>query len=250
MPFFDRQCALLLLACYASLSHSQTQPIKVALPSSMPPYVISASNSGIALDIIANIYRERGREVIFSFLPNHRAAKEFLNKVHTLAFAIPINYPVFYSDAVLSFKNVAISLSANDLKLKDVTDLANKQVTAFQNARNFLGDKFKQMAANNPNYSEVTNQQHQLTLLFKGRTDVIIIEQRIFWYHFAQLNLASAIAQKFRIHPLFKAAPRYSAFHSEKQRDTFNLGLKKLRNSPKYQAIFDQYLNDLKSVHP
>ncbi|NQZ33897.1 MAG: transporter substrate-binding domain-containing protein [Oceanospirillaceae bacterium] len=224
--------------------------IQAAIPSSMPPYVIEATQSGIILDIINNIYNKNGYRVDFSFLPNHRVAKEFIDKKHALAFGIPnnsSNQDIFYSDAILSFKNVAITLTTNNFEISSPSDMKNMSITAFQNATNFLGEQFKEMALDNLHYEEITNQQHQLTLLLKGRTDVIVLEERIFLYHLKQLKLSAAIKQQFRTHPIFNAAKRYCVFHSAKQRDMFNKGLNTIKQSSEYKDILNKHITVLKS---
>lgn len=238
---------LILLSLILSsqlIAAAQPVTLKAAIPSSIPPYVIKSSQSGIVLDIIRSIYRQNGFNVAFSFLPNHRAVKEFLAKKHALAFAIPnniANAAIFYSEPLLSFKNVAISLASNNLELLSVADLKNLRITAFQNATNFLGEPFKALVKDNLYYQEITHQQHQLTLLLKGRTDVIVLEERIFLYHLKHLKLAAASSNKFRIHPIFKAAKRYCAFHSARHRDLFNQGLQHIQQTLEYQAIIDKY---------
>ena len=241
---------LLGLVLPAHFSYAtQSNTIKAAVPSSMPPYIIETTKSGIALDIISKIYRNNGYKIDFSFLPNHRVAKEFLDKKHALAFSIPYdssNQKIFYSKAILSFKNVVVSLAVNNFQIASLSDLKNLSITAFQNATNFLGDKFKELAQENRYYKEITNQQQQLTLLLKGRTDVIIMEERIFLYHLKKLKSSNAVKQQFKIHAIFKPSKRYCAFHDIQQRDMFNRGLESIKKSADYQAIIDKYITVLK----
>ncbi len=125
--------------------------------------------------------------------------------------ASPMTVPTktFYSKAILSFNNVVISLVSNNFQIASLSDLQNLSITAFQNATNFLGEKFKELALDNLYYKEITNQQQQLTLLLKGRTDVIIMEERIFLYHLKNLKLSNAVKQQFKIHAIFKPSKRY-----------------------------------------
>jgi len=98
------------------------------------------------------------------------------------------------------------------------------------------------MTLSNPHYDEVTDQKSQLQLLVKGRTDVIVMEERIFWYHFKQLNFDHTIKEKIRFHPIFKSKSRYCAFYDKDQRDSFNVNLSQLRQSNDYHTILNKYL--------
>ena len=239
----------LVLLFFQSMLHVQASALikaQIALPSSMPPYIIAHTQSGIILDIIKSIYPENRYALEFSFFPNPRLIKEFQNKNYLTAFAIPrkeYNEKIYYSNAIVEFKNIAISLKKNNLTINNISHLSNKSITAFQSAAKFLGDSYKKMTLSNPHYDEVTDQRSQLQLLVKGRTDVIVMEERIFWYHFKQLHFDHTIKEKFRFHPVFKSKSRYCAFYDKDQRDSFNINLNQLRQSNSYHAIINKYLS-------
>jgi len=149
----------------------------------------------------------------------------------------------FYSDSHVTYRNFAITLASRDIRLDRVEDLAGKSVLAFQNARSYLGPAYAAAIAANPHYREEAGQALQPLLLFLGRTDVVIADRNIFTWFAAtpEVTTKSDATQAVRFHPIFPPTDYYVAFRTEALRDSFNRGLKRLRDSGEVQRIRERY---------
>ncbi|MGB1237264.1 MAG: substrate-binding periplasmic protein [Pseudomonadales bacterium] len=216
--------------------------LRVAVPYSMPPYASTDTKSGIVVDIIAHTLQRTGHQSRFDFLPNNRLSSAFERGTYDVSFGIPVTLDseqVYFSDALLNFENMAISLSSSAFTIERIDDLAGKRIIAFRNAAKFLGPAFSKLVHANPQYAEVTKQQVQLQLLLKGRTDVVIMERRIFRYFAKALGTRQLQGQRFVEHPLFDIKERLCAFRDKALRDKFDLALADFKKTPKYSQLLN-----------
>lgn len=234
---------LLLLLLWLVPAGAGARELVIATSSSIPPFVIP-EDRGIVIDIMREALAQSGHQLAFIFAPNRRVTYELENGRVDGVFNLPEGgmQGVFFSSPVVEYQNVAITLSRNKLDLKQVADLKPLRIAAFQNAPVFLGEAFASLVRHHPAYLEVSNQRSQLSLLYTGRVDVIVMERRIFEYFRAHAGDDLDVSADVRIHPLFPAAPRFAAFRDIYIRDLFNQGLAALRDSGRYQAIIDSYL--------
>jgi len=152
--------------------------------SSIPPYVIAESDNGIAVDIVRAAFALKGYKVQFLVAPNRRVEKQLTEGKADGAFNLPqkriVN--VFYSQPVLYYDDLAVSLASSHLQIDKLEDLAGKRIIGFQNAPKFIGEKFAEIVLNNLAYSEVGDQELQVRMLYAGdRTDVIVLDRNIFY---------------------------------------------------------------------
>lgn len=231
--------SLLLLAIPAA-----GRDLVIATSSSIPPYVITDQHRGIVVEILQEALLPRGHHIEFVYAPNrrveHMIEEKQVDGVYNLAAGSLNN--VFYSDAIVDYRNVAITLDNFPGEIRSLSELQNLRVVVFQNAPKFLGPDFAKLISDGHDFPEVSNQRSQVLMLFRGRADVIIMEQRIFEYFYNQLRSSSEIGGGYRIHKLFPSAPRYAAFIEEQTRDQFNAGLQELKSSGRLQAIIERYL--------
>jgi polar amino acid transport system substrate-binding protein len=245
--------ALLLLP--ATLCNA-VPTIKLAMSNSNPPYVIAAENRGIVVDIAQRAFALGGYRLTIDYAPNRRVQQQLSSLQADGAFSSPCEasnlYPnAYYSAPIIAYQNVAVSLAAKHFNINGIGDLADKRIVAFQNAVGFLPPEFAALAKKNSSYSEVANQESQIDMLYGGRTDVIVLEKRIFEYfyrHSAYANLIDAQAtttkasnNRYVVHRLFPAVPYCAVFLDAKIRDIFNSGLQRLRNSGEYDSILHRY---------
>ncbi|MAD03984.1 MAG: amino acid ABC transporter substrate-binding protein [Pseudoalteromonas sp.] len=222
------------------LSEPNTQkPIIVAASSSLPPYVIEDTNSGIQLEILKAALKSQGiSNIDIHYMSNKRAEQQLMHgKVDiVLNFPDALTTRVYKSDELLRYQNVAVSLANKELKINSIYDLAGKSVLAFQNATNFIEAPFKSVTNILRSYEEVVNQEAQVDHLMKGWVDVIILERRVFLYYFEKYKQSGEV-KPFVVHAIFKEAPRPAYFHSKTLKNVFNLGLDEIIESGEYQAI-------------
>jgi polar amino acid transport system substrate-binding protein len=171
----------------------------------------------------------------------------FKQKLVDGVLTIKKHYPqvqgTFISDEYITYHNFAVSLKAQNLNINSIADLKDKKVISFQQARFAFGKEFELMAETNPGYKEIADQRNQIGMLFYKRTDVIVIDHRIFKYFRTRLkNIPTK--QDVTFHKLFFPSFFRSAFREEKIRDVFNKGLKELRSSGRYEEIIRNYIEE------
>jgi len=97
------------------------------------------------------------------------------------------------------------------------------------------------------NYFEQNNQKLQVLVLHKKRVALILSDINIYKYYTAKLKKNSQfIAKPVRFHQFVKLnlMDYRPAFRSEKIRDDFNEGLKHIKETGKYQEIYDKYIKN------
>ena len=244
------QLALLLfalaLAPLRATAEGGAGELLIATSASIPPFAIAGDDSGIVVDIMRAALTEQGYRVNFTYAPNQRLAMELargkVDGVYNLPLGLIEN--VHYSEPVIVYLNVAITLQAEALDISSIEDLATLRVTGFQNATVFLGDDFALMAQSNPRYTEVSHQRSQLAQLFQGHTDVIVLDWSIFTYLRQILADSMDTSTPIRVHQLLPPMERFAAFVDPGVRDDFNSGLRALHETSQYEAIVRHYLPD------
>ncbi|MDE2428586.1 MAG: transporter substrate-binding domain-containing protein [Burkholderiales bacterium] len=239
LRFFLILCAV----CLAASANGRDLLVHV---STLPPYVLNGARQGIACDIITRALASQNVGVRFVASNNKRMEIEVKNGSADAGFAgIPDDSSqVFFSDPVIEFENVAVTLRSRNLHIDGMTDFYGKRVIAFRNAARVLGPAFAQMARKNPDYSEVGDQHSQLPMLDADRGDVIILERRVFLYYSQALHGNQNTQDLYRLHRVFKPVSRLLGFHSSEQRDIFNKGLQTIRQNGEYTAILRSYMSE------
>jgi polar amino acid transport system substrate-binding protein len=120
-------------------------------------------------------------------------------------------------------------------------DLQTLRVSAFQRARQILGTTFSDIVDQNPRYEEVAKQEGQVQRLLLGRTDAVILEQRVFYYYLAQL-LGDEEGDRYpkdkvRQHDLFPPTHYHFAFREAGHRQWFDRQLAKMKADGRYERI-------------
>jgi len=159
-----------------------------------------------------------------------------------LSTAEGIGGHLYFSDTYIVYQNVATTLTSRNLNLRQIEDLANYSVAAFQSANLLLGERFARVASNHADYREVSSQITQNKLLFMGRVDVVVGDRLIFRYFIDKLEPQIDATQAVTYHNIFPESPRKAAFREARVRDAFNAGLSIIRSNGTYDAIVKQYL--------
>jgi len=227
----------------AFVSHLQAEPLLVGFGINKPPYVFEFEGRGLEFDLVTAAFREAGDEVEPYYAPAERLhlmlKRGDLDAVTTTNKASGIS--AFYSDSYIEYRNVAISLTRNQISLHRIADLDDYSVSAFQRARYLLGNEFGAMAGRNPEYREEPRQITRNLLLYAGRIDVVVADERIF-NTFNQLVAKQVdVQQPVTLHRLFPATPYSLGFVDKASRDRFNSGLAALRASGEYARIMAAY---------
>lgn len=221
----------------------QASDITLAVSSSIPPYFIKKTNSGFQLDIIREALRINGHNIKkINYVSHKRLVALFKQGQVDAAINPPTHVSMgFSSDPIVDMENYAIALKESNFNIRGVGDLIQKRVLAFQFAHAYLGQDIKNLAITNPEYHEVQNQTAQILQLYSNRTDVILIDKRIFLYLHKKLEPQLHFQKSVEFFPIFSKSNRNAVFAVSSLRDDFNNGLAKLRDSGRYNEILMEY---------
>lgn len=234
--------ALLLLLTLGGNSHGDEISMVIGL--ALPPYVIAETDTGMELEVVREALAHEGHTLVPVYVPFWRVLA-MLEQGNTDA-AMTINESsgvsgVYYSDSHITYRNAAIALAARRYPIHKIRDLEHYSILAFQNASKYLGEEFTLMSANNPQYREIARQAKQITMLYSGRIDLVVMDVNIFRYY-RQLEMKVATDADIEQFALFPPSPFKVAFSRKDWRDSFNRGLKHLRDSGRYQAIINRFI--------
>ncbi|NMH65439.1 transporter substrate-binding domain-containing protein [Shewanella sp. SHSM-M6] len=215
------------------------QGLRFATSNTIEPYFFADKPGGIQYDLLAAALKLKQRHIESLVLaPNRRA----LRLVETQKADCLINAPdglerLHYTQSLIEYQNSLFSLSADHLAIHKVEDLQFIPLVGFQNASQYLGEDFARMAAKNPEYLEVNNQQHQLSMLFKHHAKAIVLERRIFAHYRHLLAGKLDTAQPVTETSLFAPAPRPIACRSQAIATVLDEGISLLKASGAYDEI-------------
>lgn len=243
--------SLALLAA-APLSAAQAAEVVMAVGRSLPPYVIVDEWRGLEYDVVREALALEGHTLTPKFVSFARVVRELEAGMVDAAMTMRPDSGIkaYYSDSHVTYRNYAITLASRNISVKSVDDLAGKSVLAFQNAGMYLGPAYKAVTDANPHYREEARQMVQPTQLFLGRVDVVVADRFIFgWFaNDPEVRGKADTTQAVRFHPIFPATDYHVAFHDAALRDSFNRGLKKLRDNGTYARIVARYSPYLKEA--
>lgn len=224
--------------------------VTLAVGRDLPPYVIVEEWRGLELDIVRQALAQEGHTVKPKFMAFARVPKELGAGLVDAAMTMrpDSGVPASYSDSHITYRNVVLTLASRTLHIGRPSDLAGKSVLAFQGASHYLGPEFRAMAEGNPAYREDARQAMQPLLLYLGRVDAVVSDQFIFGWFTRDPEVVGRVdaGQALRVHSIFPPTDYSVAFRDVALRDSFNRGLKKLRETGEYGRIVERYSSYLK----
>lgn len=252
MTGLSKIAAVVLLGFGALCSTAQAKEVRMMFGLALPPYVIQASASGYELDIIRAALAVKGhtlKPTFASFLLTSRMMKE--HKVDAAQRGNPelVDGKGFFyaSEPTVVYKDAAISLKQNKLKIDSAADLRGKSVVGYQGAQQFLGPAFAAAVKGNPNYQESSDERRKLKMLFAGGTQVYVGDVNVFKYYRSAVKADVDATQETVAHDIFpvNVDKTHNAVFTDKQiRDDFSEGLKQIKASGEYQRIVGKYLGN------
>jgi len=223
--------------------------LKVAFGNALAPWVMPESDDGILLDLVSETLAPAGYKISSVYYPYARRILAYRQGL--VDVVSDVNPEVieregldgFFSDITYSYTNYAFALKNKNYDFRKISDLGQYRILSWQGATSTLGEEYANMAMNNPFYSEHYNQELQIKMLYLNRVDVIQLDMQIFKYFKSKVTEIGAIdtTQAVDTFPLFGKNECGFLFRSVKARDDFNRQLKWLRNSGRYDQIFDRY---------
>ncbi|WP_143764391.1 substrate-binding periplasmic protein [Cognaticolwellia mytili] len=209
-----------------------------------PPFIIEENGAGLQLDLIREAFISVNHQVNYTHLPLGRNISGF-KRFNAEGIAIlPSDYQhpsIFLSKPYITYQNVAVSLTDDDLSIKTIAELSGKSVIAFQNAKKFLGDEYNTSISLSTDYREIADQMQQIEMLFSRRTEVIILDVSIFKF-FVKSHVGGRYSQGYTIHPIFAERGYAAGFNTKQHRDMFDHGITLIKEQGVYQLVLDRYL--------
>jgi len=230
------------LLCHAS--HAEIKELTFAVGLALAPYNIPEKNCGIEMDIVREALEMKGYRIKTKYVPFARRIREIAQGEVDGVLTVNENsgLDVFLSDQHIACENVAVSLKKKKFNIKKISDLKDKSILTFQNAKKYLGKEFVVAAEASPDYREISKQELQINLLYGDRVDLIVLDKNIF-YHHRKGNRLVDTTQPIDIWYIFKEVPFHVGFVDKKVRDDFNDGLRQLRSSGRYDEIINKYIS-------
>ncbi|MBL0708593.1 MAG: transporter substrate-binding domain-containing protein [Sulfurimonas sp.] len=229
------------------LNLKNTKKLKIAFNFDRPPYMFGESSSkGIESDLIKEILQSRGYKVEISqmskeYLENVLNSKNDIDGVSAVSVK---NKQLFYTDDFVSFTNYAITRKYDNIKIDSIEDLAKINFVSWKGAYNDLGKDFYNLfnpinGSSKFSYSDSSSQIDSIEKFLRKDSDAIVIDKTIFkWYKLKYKN-----NDEFTYHHIFPKTTYFPAvFRSKKVRDEFNIGLRELKKSGRYDEIVTFYL--------
>lgn len=240
-------CLCLLVMAVASNSRAAAPEVRVGMGLTKPPYIMESGKEGIEVEIAEQALAAAGFKMVGVQLPPARGLA--MQRAGQLDVLLTVDEGIggndYFSAPYVYFQNVAITLAARNLPIRRIEDLSGYSVAAFQNANVILGERFKAVVENHPDYKEYSQQIIQNNLLFTGHVDVVVGDRRIFRYLSTRLDPKIDANQAITIHPIFPPSPRKAVFRDPELRDRFNAGLKIIQNNGVYDAILKKHAGQL-----
>lgn len=232
------------LACLSLTAPADV--LHVGFGTHKPPYIYEGEQRGLEYELIERAAQNAGFEVTVYYAPMERLHL-MLRRGEIDAIATThqrSGVKAYYSQTYIYYHNVAAALARRGYRIEHIADLGHYSVSAFQRARQLLGPEFERMARNNPRYREEALQINRNRLLYSGRVDVVVGDKRILRYFNREVADQVDVTQALSWFEIFPPTPYRVGFRLDRQRQRFDEGLRKLRESGEYQRIEQRYLAD------
>lgn len=237
-----QRIVLAIVMLFLSNSYLQAKSLNITFDYAKPPYIYKKEKSGFEIELLKSVLKLMGHEAIFhplTFIHPEKLIKSDMVDVLMTVNENVINDNALLSNSYVNYQNVAISLAKSQIKINTIQELEKYNVVAFKSANKLLGEEFELMADAHEHYFEVENQLKQVSLLFSGKADVIIIDINIFNYYREQVMLQTSASVDY--HEIFPITEYQVAFHDKNLVPIFNENLSEFKRSEAYKRLLEKY---------
>jgi len=240
----------ILLFCLAQANVVLSESVSMSFGEKIPPFCFPETNSGLELDVIGEALAFKGHTLVPSYYPFARIPiafkQKYVNATMTDLGEDLTAYGGHYGNPAVWYDNVFITLKEKKLTIKKPEDLKGLSVISFQGAIKRY-PKWLASVKTAGNYYELDDQKLQVLTLNMGRYDVVLSDRNIYKYYSLQFKKTRKFAPKAITEHQFIELDLNNyrpIFRDPSIRDDFNLGLKHLKDSGRYQEIYDHYLKE------
>ena len=224
--------------------------VSMAFGERIPPFCFPENNTGIELEVIGEALAYRGHALKPVYFPFARIPLAFKSRQVDGAMTDLGEdlrpFGAFYGDSAVVYDNVFISLTQRKLKINTPADLQGLSVISFVGAAKRY-PQWLDAVLKAGHLSEQNDQALQVKTLDLGRYDVVLSDRNIFRYFMLQQQKEQGkLLKPVTEHAFTKVNPDdyRPVFRDRQIRDDFNAGLKQLKASGRFQAIYDKYLKE------
>lgn len=221
--------------------------LRMAFGERIPPFCLPQTESGIEVDVFREALAYKGYRLKPLFYPFARVPRAFktgeVDATMTDLGEDLGRQGGHYGDSAVLYDNVLISLQSRRLRIQKPEDLAGLSVISFQGAlRRF--PEWLEPVHQAGRLVEINDQALQVRTLMRGRYDLVLSDRSIFRYFSLQLRREGEALQPVTEHVFTVANPHdyRPVFRDARVRDDFNEGLRWLRSTGRYKAIYEHYL--------
>jgi polar amino acid transport system substrate-binding protein len=219
------------------------QELRVGFGTNKPPYVFEGELRGLEYDLVSRAAQNAGLEVKALYAPMERLhlmlRRGEVDAITTTNYGSGVR--AYYSEVYIHYHNVAVALAERGYHIETIADLGRYSISTFQRARLLMGPDFEEMALNNPRYREEAQQINRNRLLYSGRIDVVVGDERIIRYFDREVADQVDVTQPLTWYEIFPPTPYRVGFRLDTQRQRFDEGLRQLRESGEYERIIERY---------
>lgn len=226
--------------------------LTIAFGQDKPPFVIGKTKTGLEIDIFREALEYKGHSMKVLHLPNRRLQRALIVEEEIDGVATVRQVPgdgLYYVEEFIHFHNYAITKTRDGLEINKVADLIGLSIVAWQNAYRDLGPEFESAFQPYPPeeyknlYRELHSQESQNLMFWKNRAKVIVIDKTIFGWYRKQLGKEYDTTPKVTYHSIFSGKTYFqAAFKSEKLAKEFDEGLKHIKNTGRYNQLYNKYI--------
>lgn len=237
----------LLMPSLGCAAGAQGRELRMAFGERIPPFCFPQTESGIEVDVFREALAYKGYRLKPLFYPFARVPRAFktgdVDATMTDLGEDLSKAGGHYGDSAVLYDNVLISLQSRRLQIQKPEDLAGLSVISFQGAlRRFPA--WLEPVHKAGRLVEINDQALQVRTLMRGRYDLVLSDRSIFRYFSLQLRREGETLLPVTEHVFTVANPHdyRPVFRDAQVRDDFNEGLRWLRSSGRYKAIYERYL--------
>jgi len=193
-------CRLLLMVSAAcSLMVNAAVPLRVGLGVSDQVYKNPTAQSGYEQLLVNELLQTLQLPHQIIKAPHARLRQMLVDGELDLAVRQqdPGKAGIYLTTPYARVRNKAFALAAFRGRLRTTADLANFRLTAFQNAKSVLGPMYATAVAHAPEYRELTDHTQAVLMLFKQRTELLVINEKTLDNVLATLGRSRADLREF-----------------------------------------------------
>ena len=220
--------------------------VNIMLGFDKPPFIFGQSSSkGIEPDILKEAFSFVNYDV--NILQGKKNEQEVIlhekNNIDAVATISQKNDGLYYSDVFTVYKNYVITRKEDNITINSLEDLKNIKFVTWKNAYEDLGKEFYKLfnpkdGKYNRSYNDSSTQIDDAKMFFSKKVDAIIVDKTVFNWH----KLYFKNNEEYTFHKILKINKPYPVtFRNKKIRDDFDLGLKILKQSGRYDEIIKFY---------